>query len=93
MKTAESRAENGTVWFKSSYSNGAGGECVECAYASDAILVRDSKNDGGAIITVGNHAWQRFIRPMRQCPTRPDIWKISAVWSRSGQRCRRSQGA
>ncbi|WP_369236167.1 DUF397 domain-containing protein [Streptomyces sp. R21] len=41
---------------------------MECAYADDAILVRDSKADDDAVITVGNHAWQRFIHPMRQRP-------------------------
>ncbi|MGQ4387864.1 DUF397 domain-containing protein [Streptomyces sp. SAS_270] len=53
-------------WFKSSYSGGSGTECVECAYSGGAILVRDSKNAHGAAINVGSHAWQSFIRPLRQ---------------------------
>jgi len=69
MNTAESRAENGTVWFKSSYSNGAGGECVECAYIGDGVLLRDSKDTVGPVITVGSHAWQRFVRPLQQGPS------------------------
>lgn len=36
-------------WRKSSYSGNTegGGECVELAYLSNALLVRDSKNPDG----------------------------------------------
>jgi len=52
-------------WFKSSYSNGAGGERLECAYIGDGVLLRDSKDTVGPVIAVGSHAWQRFIDPLR----------------------------
>ncbi|MFI7382982.1 DUF397 domain-containing protein [Streptomyces sp. NPDC049813] len=49
-------------WFKSSYSNGAGGECLECAVtASGGVLVRDSKRLGGAVLPVGAQAWASFV--------------------------------
>ncbi|MFE6623218.1 DUF397 domain-containing protein [Streptomyces sp. NPDC057740] len=49
------------MWFRSSYSNGAGGECVECALATDDVLVRDSKCETGPVLTVGRGAWHAFL--------------------------------
>ncbi|MCQ4209519.1 DUF397 domain-containing protein [Streptomyces longispororuber] len=50
-------------WRKSSYSNGAGGECVECAFPSGAgALVRDSKVVDGDTIRCGARAWAEFLR-------------------------------
>ncbi|MEH0578449.1 DUF397 domain-containing protein [Streptomyces sp. B21-108] len=54
------------VWFTSSYSNGAGGECVECALMDDGALVRDSKSVGGAEIAVRSAAWFSFVRAVKQ---------------------------
>jgi hypothetical protein len=50
-----------SLWFKSSYSNGAGGECVECAHTVDGILVRDSKCHEGPVVAVPARPWQAFI--------------------------------
>ncbi|MDT7842909.1 DUF397 domain-containing protein [Streptomyces justiciae] len=50
------------VWFRSSYSNGAGGECVECAWTVDAMLVRDSKRENDPTITLGSDAWRVFLK-------------------------------
>lgn len=50
------------VWFTSSYSNGAGGECVECAVAGNNALVRDSKRREAAVISAGGDAWRSFLR-------------------------------
>ncbi|WP_328508185.1 DUF397 domain-containing protein [Streptomyces sp. NBC_00391] len=52
------------VWFTSSYSNGAGGECVKCAIAGDRALVRDSKNAGGPVVTVRIGTWRSFVRAL-----------------------------
>ncbi|RST07612.1 DUF397 domain-containing protein [Streptomyces sp. WAC05374] len=49
------------VWFTSSYSNGSGGECVECARTGAGMLVRDSKRDGGAAVAVSAEAWSVFV--------------------------------
>ncbi|MEU9054163.1 DUF397 domain-containing protein [Streptomyces sp. NPDC048384] len=49
------------MWFRSSYSNGAGGECIECALTADEALVRDSKCETGPVITLGNSAWRAFL--------------------------------
>ncbi|MFD6324060.1 DUF397 domain-containing protein [Streptomyces sp. NPDC058442] len=49
-------------WFKSSYSSGSGGDCVEVADAGTAVLVRDSKRPGDAVLTVGADQWTAFVR-------------------------------
>ncbi|MEU1512255.1 DUF397 domain-containing protein [Streptomyces sp. NPDC005811] len=53
------------MWFTSSYSNGAGGECVECAVRKGGILVRDSKSTTGLEISFGSRAWLDFIRTVK----------------------------
>ncbi|MEU3076948.1 DUF397 domain-containing protein [Streptomyces laurentii] len=48
-------------WFKSSYSNGSGGECVECAHTPTGTLVRDSKLRGGSVLVVPARTWKTFV--------------------------------
>ncbi|GAA2479229.1 DUF397 domain-containing protein [Streptomyces gobitricini] len=55
ITTADSR------WFTSSYSNGSGGECVECARTGHGMLVRDSKGRGGPSVAVSGEAWRVFL--------------------------------
>ncbi|MFF6994773.1 DUF397 domain-containing protein [Streptomyces sp. NPDC008313] len=50
------------AWTKSSYSTGNGGECVEVAAVSGAILVRDSKRPAVARVAFGPEAWAGFVR-------------------------------
>jgi hypothetical protein len=54
------------VWFTSSYSNGAGGECVECALTGDGALVRDSKVAEARVIAVGSDAWRSFVQTVKR---------------------------
>lgn len=49
------------VWFKSSYSAGDGGDCVEVASCPDAVHVRDSKNVTGPVLTLEAQAWDAFV--------------------------------
>lgn len=49
-------------WFKSSYSAGNGGDCVEIADAGTAVFVRDSKRPGEALLSVGADEWAAFVR-------------------------------
>jgi len=49
-----------TRWRKSSHSDGANGACVEVAFGSTAIGVRDSKNPGGGMLVVGAASWRAF---------------------------------
>ncbi|MFD8484278.1 MULTISPECIES: DUF397 domain-containing protein [Streptomyces] len=53
-------------WFTSSYSSGAGGECVEVAVEATAVHVRDSKRvaQGGPVLKVGSEAWSALLEAM-----------------------------
>ncbi|WP_406100493.1 DUF397 domain-containing protein [Streptomyces canus] len=61
MNIASADDSRHPVWFRSSYSNGAGGECVECALTGGEVLVRDSKLATGPVITLAGAAWHAFI--------------------------------
>ncbi|MFH9013801.1 DUF397 domain-containing protein [Streptomyces sp. NPDC017943] len=68
MISPRTRDSSSSIWFTSSYSNGAGGECVECALTEDGALVRDSKVPEPPVIAVGNTAWRSFVRSLQLCP-------------------------
>ncbi|WP_155054834.1 DUF397 domain-containing protein [Streptomyces blattellae] len=48
------------TWFKSSYSDSSGGECVEVATTS-AIHIRDSKTPDNPYLTISATAWADFL--------------------------------
>ncbi|WP_055695627.1 DUF397 domain-containing protein [Streptomyces prasinopilosus] len=48
-------------WFKSSYSSGEGGACVEVAADATLIRVRDSKEPGGPRLAFARGAWAGFV--------------------------------
>ncbi|MEF9907013.1 DUF397 domain-containing protein [Streptomyces sp. P9-A2] len=48
------------AWFKSSYSGGGGGNCVEVAVCTEAVLVRDSKATQRQSLAVSRDAWSAF---------------------------------
>ncbi|MYZ37488.1 MULTISPECIES: DUF397 domain-containing protein [unclassified Streptomyces] len=52
---------DGLVWFKSSYSAGNGGECVEVAASLGTVHVRDSKDTTRAALAVEPTAWTTFV--------------------------------
>ncbi|MEU7604638.1 DUF397 domain-containing protein [Streptomyces sp. NPDC040724] len=49
------------AWFKSSYSGGEGGECVEVAACPAAVHVRDSKVTAGPHLSVAPASWNAFL--------------------------------
>lgn len=49
------------TWRKSSLSGNGGADCVEVAFSSDIIAVRDSKNPGGAILAFSTESWATFL--------------------------------
>ncbi|GAB2774538.1 DUF397 domain-containing protein [Streptomyces chlorus] len=49
------------TWFKSSYSAGDGGECVEVAAGSGVLCVRDSKDKAGPMLGLAPEAWAEFV--------------------------------
>src|SRR5688500_11940560 len=60
------------AWRKSSHSGGSGSSCVEVAWShrppstSEGVLVRDSKNTGGSMLTVPAAAWHRLVGDLPQ---------------------------
>jgi hypothetical protein len=48
-------------WRTSSYSGANGGNCVELASDSGAILVRDTTDRPGTVLEVSASAWQEFL--------------------------------
>jgi hypothetical protein len=50
-------------WVKSSHSGNGG--CVEVA-AGDHVLVRDTKNRGGAMLRFAPEVWRRFADQVKR---------------------------
>ncbi|MCX4996438.1 DUF397 domain-containing protein [Streptomyces longwoodensis] len=48
-------------WRRSSYSGGAGGECVEVADCAHSVRVRDSKDTNRPALSVTASAWSAFL--------------------------------
>lgn len=53
-------------WFKSSYSNGSGGECVEAAFLGADTAVRDSKRPHDPHLTFTAPTWNAFVSALRE---------------------------
>ncbi|HYY19693.1 MAG TPA: DUF397 domain-containing protein [Streptosporangiaceae bacterium] len=53
-----------SIWRKSSYSGDNGGECVEVT-AAGAVLVRDTADRRGPVLTFTAEAWRAFIAAIR----------------------------
>jgi hypothetical protein len=54
-----------TTWRKSTYSADNNGNCVEVGGAGPAVVVRDTKDRAGAVLTFGADAWQRFAATIK----------------------------
>ncbi|MBL1119818.1 DUF397 domain-containing protein [Streptomyces sp. 110] len=53
---------NGAAWRKSSYSNQAGGDCVEVADGIRGVVpVRDSKRPDGPTLVFPAASWTTFV--------------------------------
>ncbi|WP_432156688.1 DUF397 domain-containing protein [Streptomyces sp. bgisy153] len=66
MTIAHPNAPVDATWFTSSYSNGAGGECLACAITDSGVLIRDSKDAAGPVIAVSGRSWQSFANAQRR---------------------------
>ncbi|GAA2288696.1 DUF397 domain-containing protein [Streptomyces kunmingensis] len=49
------------AWFKSSYSSGEGGQCIEVAAGARVVHVRDTKDRARAMVDVAPSAWMAFV--------------------------------
>jgi hypothetical protein len=54
-----------TTWRKSTYSGGNGSNCVEVGETERAVLVRDTKDRAGAVLTFGPDVWERFAATIK----------------------------
>jgi Domain of unknown function (DUF397) len=59
---------NSDRWRTSSYSGGNGGECVQIAGAPSIgrVLVRDSKDQDGPVLTIESADWRRFADHLKR---------------------------
>jgi hypothetical protein len=54
------------TWRKSSYSGGAGSNCVLVAMTEETVGIRDSKQgDHGTVLLLSKGAWQEFTRALK----------------------------
>lgn len=51
-------------WRKSSHSSTTGGNCVEVA-ADGGVLVRDTANRNGTVLSLPAQAWTAFLGTLR----------------------------
>lgn len=58
------------AWFKSSYSDSGGQNCVEAAHLAPGIAVRDSKNPTGPALLLPATAWTPFITQVHETDSR-----------------------
>lgn len=65
--------QSGITWRKSTASGGGGGNCVQVAFINDSVLVRDSKNPSGAVLSFSHSGWTAFLIATRgdQLPSGP----------------------
>ena len=62
METLERRR-----WRKSSYSGNGGNNCVEVGTAAEVgrVLVRDTKDRQGIVLSLGPAAWRQFTNRLK----------------------------
>lgn len=57
--------DNDTMWRKSSYSDGSGGQCVEVGQ-NNGVLIRDTKDNGtGPVLRLAVRDWTGFLRSLK----------------------------
>ena len=52
-------------WRTSSHSSGGGGQCVEASSADGIVMVRDSADHDGSMLTIPAGAWSQFLTHVR----------------------------
>jgi hypothetical protein len=53
--------QSGITWRKSTASGGGGGNCVQVAFIDDSVLVRDSKDPSGPVLSFSHSGWAAFL--------------------------------
>ena len=52
-------------WRKSSYSSNGAGSCVEVGGMVSGVLVRDTTDRAGAVLTIPASAWRALVAGLR----------------------------
>ncbi|MEU1849924.1 DUF397 domain-containing protein [Streptomyces sp. NPDC019990] len=55
-----------TGWYKSSYSGGDQGECLEVAHPHPHVPVRDSKTADGPALFFSAGGWAAFVTAVKE---------------------------
>jgi hypothetical protein len=53
------------VWRRSSYSGATGENCVEVAGVGPTVLVRDSKDPNGPVLTLDGPRWRSLVASLK----------------------------
>jgi hypothetical protein len=61
----DSCVEVGTAWRKASYSGNGGGSCVEAGNVPGGVLVRDTTDRDGAVLSIPAEAWKMFTAALQ----------------------------
>jgi hypothetical protein len=64
MKTQDNKHHSNTTfiqWYKSSYSNPNGNECIEVSSNDNAVGMRDSRNPDSAVLVFDHSEWANFL--------------------------------
>ncbi|QNE77197.1 DUF397 domain-containing protein [Streptomyces finlayi] len=67
ISSRRSVADSSTItgWFKSSYSGGGQGECLEVAEGHASVPVRDSKAPTGPAVIFSPVGWSSFVEAVK----------------------------
>jgi hypothetical protein len=58
--------EETSTWRKTTYSGNGGANCVQVGDTADAVLIRDTKDNGqGPVLRVSPGAWETFTASLR----------------------------
>lgn len=62
------------AWFKSSHSGGNTTECVEAAFVSSGVLIRDSKRTESPHLEISAEAWAAFMEEAQSISCHKHAW-------------------
>jgi hypothetical protein len=65
---AEPQHPAAPTWFKSSHSGGNTTECVEAAFVTSGVLIRDSKRTESPHLMVTAATWSLFVAGTQRIP-------------------------
>jgi hypothetical protein len=67
-QTAEERMEHSVAprWRKSTYSGTDGNSCIELGQAAHGVLVRDTTNRNGTVLTIPAPSWQALLAHVKE---------------------------